>query len=58
MESINIQDAIKLYIDNMTSLEKEGYIIAQTQLETSFDIEKSIGFIDFIKKHNYKIDKN
>ena len=58
MESINIQDAIKLYIDSMTALEKEGYIIAQTQLESSFDIEKSIGFIDFINKNNYIIDKN
>lgn len=58
MESINIQDAIKLYIDSMTTLEKEGYIIAQTQLESSFDIEKSIGFIDFINKNNYIIDKN
>jgi hypothetical protein len=58
MDNINIEDAVKLYIDGMDSFEKEAYAIAQAQLETSFDIVKSIGFIDFLKTKNYKIEKN
>lgn len=58
MDNINIKEAVKLYIDSMDSFEKEAYVIAQEQLETSFDIVKSIGFINFIKTNNYKIDNN
>tara|TARA_Y100000389_G_scaffold37787_1_gene32089 strand:+ start:2115 stop:2291 length:177 start_codon:yes stop_codon:yes gene_type:complete len=58
MDNINIKEAVKLYIDSMDSFEKEAYVIAQEQLETSFDIVKSIGFINFIKINNYKIDNN
>ena len=43
---------IEKYIDSLSNLEKKALKIAQQQLETSFDIEKSIGFIKF--KNNQK----
>ena len=36
---------IDIYIDNFNPLEKIAYEIAKSRLKTSFDIEKSIGYI-------------
>ena len=36
---------IDIYIDNLNPLEKIAYEIAKSRLKTSFDIEKSIGYI-------------
>ena len=36
---------IETYIDNFNPLEKIAYEIAKSRLKTSFDIEKSIGYI-------------
>ena len=41
---------IKEYIDQLNENEKIAYKIAQEHLETSFDISKSIGFLEFKKK--------
>ena len=38
---------IDIYIDNFNPLEKIAYEIAKKRLKTSFDIEKSIGFIGY-----------
>ena len=46
---------ISQYIDNMNCSEQTAYKIAIDHLKTSFDIEKSIGFIDF--KKNIEDDK-
>jgi hypothetical protein len=47
---INItQDIINEYINNLNEQELIVLNIAKTQLETSFDISKSIGFIEWIK---------
>ena len=40
---------IEEYINTFTELEKKAYEIAKRELETSFDIEKSIGFKAFLK---------
>ena len=38
---------IEMYLKSMTESEKLAYLIAENHLETSFDLEKSIGFIRF-----------
>ena len=40
---------IKNYIKNMSNEEKQAYEIAKSHLESSFDIEKSIGFLNYLK---------
>ena len=39
-----------LYISQMSVQERKAYEIAKEHLETSFNIEKSIGFIQWKKK--------
>jgi len=52
-ESIKRQEPIKelhmLYISQMSVQERKAYEIAKEHLETSFNIEKSIGFIKWKK---------
>jgi hypothetical protein len=43
---------IKEYLDSMSPKEKKGYEIAKSHLGSSFQIEKSIGFIAFQKKQS------
>lgn len=45
-------DAFKVYEDSMNEADKIAYKIAIKQLESSFDLEKSIGFLEYIKKQN------
>ena len=58
MESVNdlcvlkLENAILRYIDGMDSVELAILELAKTQLESSFDIEKSIGFLEFLSKNN------
>ena len=40
---------IQKYLDSLNSSEKKAYEIAKTKLESSFDIQKSIGFLEFMK---------
>ena len=46
-----IEELITKYINSLNTLEKEALNIAKEQLETSFCLEKSIGFLEF-KKEN------
>lgn len=41
---------IEEYINSLNSSEKKALIIARDHLGTSFDIEKSVGFLEYIKK--------
>ena len=57
MEEPKIQEIQKiqeelhmLYISQMSVQERKAYEIAKEHLETSFNIEKSIGFIEWKKK--------
>jgi hypothetical protein len=54
-ESPKIQELSKeelhmLYISQMTIQERKAYEIAKEHLETSFNIEKSIGFLQWKKE--------
>ena len=40
---------VEKYMENMNDKEKQAYNIAKKHLGSSFDIEKSIGFKQFIK---------
>ena len=42
-------NAIKDYIESLSSIETKALTIAMRELESSFSIEKSIGFINFKK---------
>lgn len=42
-------NTIKDYIESLNSIETKALTIAIRELESSFSIEKSIGFIDFQK---------
>ena len=43
-------NSIKEYIESLNSIEITALIIAIRELESSFSIEKSIGFINFQKR--------
>ena len=43
--SKDISDEINEYINQMDELERKSYFIAKDHLESSFSLEKSIGFI-------------
>jgi hypothetical protein len=45
------ENIIKKYIEQMSEIEKIAFEIAKKNLESSFDIEKSIGFIEFNKNN-------
>jgi len=51
----SLDELVNIYIDNLNVYERVAYEIAKKNLESSFDIEKSIGFIDFVKENNYTI---
>ena len=40
----HIDEDVKKYVEQMSSHEKKSYYIAQEHLESSFTIEKSVGF--------------
>ena len=46
----NDKELVEQYIAQFTPSEKIVYAIAQKQLESSFCIEKSIGFLEYVKK--------
>jgi len=50
-----LEELINLYIENLNVYERVAYEIAKKNLESSFDIEKSIGFLSFVKENNYTI---
>ena len=57
MEETNMNnDLITEYLNSLNDLEKQALEIAKEQLESSFCLEKSIGFLEFkkslIKKEN------
>ena len=51
MEDIELIELIETYIAQFTPYQKIAYQIALKQLETSFCIEKSIGFLKFKMEH-------
>jgi len=49
MDKNEKEKMIQKYIQSLNDSEKVAYEIAVRKLESSFDIEKSIGFIEFVK---------
>jgi hypothetical protein len=49
--SLEIQESILKYLNQMDDKERKAYTIAQEHLETSFNIVKSIGYIEWKKKN-------
>ena len=45
-----IEELITKYINSLNPIEKEALNIAKEQLESSFCLEKSIGFLEFKKE--------
>ena len=45
------QETIDKYLDTLNNIEKIALQIAKEDLGTSFNIEKSIGFLNWIKKN-------
>ena len=56
MKQVSKEVAFKMYEESMTQADKTAYDIAKTQLESSFDLEKSIGVTDFLKRENIEIN--
>ena len=51
IKELSKEELHMLYISQMTIQERKAYEIAKEHLETSFNIEKSIGFIQWKKKY-------
>jgi hypothetical protein len=45
-----IDAVVQQYLSEMTALERQGYEIARSHLNTSFNIVKSNGFVEWLKK--------
>jgi hypothetical protein len=45
---------VELYVAQLSASEKRAFDIAVRNLESSFDIEKSIGFQEFVKREKEK----
>ena len=51
METINkLNNLTNEYLSQLSTKEKRAYEIAKSHLQTSFDLEKSIGYKKFIQK--------
>ena len=48
---VEIKNLIDIYISQLNDIEKKVFTIAQEHLETSFSIEKSIGFKQWLKSN-------
>lgn len=52
-QNFDIETKIKLYLEQLTDDEKIVLEIAKQQLKSSFNLKKSIGFIEFCKNNNF-----
>ena len=48
------EEWISEYINSLDEKDKKSYLIAKEFLGSSFDIEKSNGFLEFVKTKNKK----
>jgi hypothetical protein len=53
--SLSIDDVVLQYISTLNAIELEILELARAQLESSFDIEKSIGFLNYLKKNDIRV---
>ena len=52
---ITLELALEKYIESLDNVEKLVLDVAIRQLESSFEIYKSIGFLQFLKDNSYVI---
>mgnify|MGYP001469457437 CR=1 FL=1 len=43
-------DPVESYLQSLSAIELKALEIAKTQLQSSFSVEKSIGYIEWVKK--------
>ena len=55
---VTIEEALELYVSSLSEIEKLTLEVAKRQLESSFEINKSIGFIKYLKDNNISIKIN
>ena len=48
------QQMQEAYLKSLSEKERKGYEIAKSHLEMSFDLEKSIGYLEWKKKNENK----
>ncbi len=49
MDSSQINVLVEKYIESLNPKEYKAYLIAKSHLGTSFNIEKSVGFLQWLK---------
>jgi len=53
--AVTIEEALEQYVSSLNEIEKLTLEVAKRQLESSFEINKSIGFIKYLKDNNISI---
>jgi len=51
MDSTQINVLVEKYITSLNAKEYKAYLIAKSHLGSSFSIEKSVGFLQWLKKN-------
>lgn len=52
---LDLVQAIENYISSLNEMEQLTLEVAKRQLESSFEIHKSIGFLEYVKANNINI---
>ena len=52
----DLDQAIENYINSLNEMEQLTLEVAKRQLESSFEIHKSIGFLEYVKANKIKIN--
>ena len=55
--NLDLETALKQYISSLNDIELLALDVAKQQLECSFEIHKSIGFIQYLKDQNISLLK-
>ena len=50
-EKKNENSLIEQYYESLSDMEKKAYVIAKEDLGTSFNVEKSIGYLNWLSKN-------
>jgi hypothetical protein len=45
---LNTEQLMKLYLESLSEMENKAYLIAKDHLQSTFQLEKSNGFLEFV----------
>jgi len=45
---LNTEQLMKLYLESLSEMEYKAYLIAKDHLQSTFQLEKSNGFLEFV----------